>query len=41
MGVFKYGKLNNGPFICIDGIGSRKLFSMMEDGRPAEKSYMT
>jgi hypothetical protein len=41
IGVFNDGKLNSAPFICVDGNGYGRVFSQMENGRPANNSHCT
>ena len=41
IGIFNEGKLTKAPFTCIDGEGTVRSFSKMEDGRPADNSYCT
>ncbi len=41
VGVFCDGKLHMGPFTCQNGLGSRKSYSLMFQGRPANHHYYT
>ena len=41
MGVFIDGKLHMGPFTCQCGDGTRRSYSLMIDGRPADSSFYT
>jgi hypothetical protein len=41
VGVFVHGQLHNAPFSCVTGDGWGRLLSMMQNGRPAERSYYT
>jgi len=41
MGVFTDGKLHMGPFTCQQGDGTRRSYSLMIDGRPADSSFYT
>jgi hypothetical protein len=41
VGVFDHGKLNNAPFTWVDGDGEVLSLSKMQNGRPADGSYLT
>jgi hypothetical protein len=41
VGVFVHGQLSNAPFTWVDGWGYRYSFSKMQNGRPADRSYLT
>jgi hypothetical protein len=40
LGIFSHGKLHNTPFTCVDGDGDGRSFSKMQNGRPADGSYL-
>jgi hypothetical protein len=41
IGIFNHGKLESGPFVCIDGEGWGYSFTKMQNGRPEDNSYST
>jgi hypothetical protein len=41
VGVFVHGQLNNSPFTWVTGDGKRFSLSKMQNGRPADGSYLT
>lgn len=41
VGIFTNGKLDQGPFFCVDGEGIAASYSLMLDGRPADEHYAT
>jgi hypothetical protein len=41
VGVFKNGQLNNAPFTWVNGYGIGISLSKMQNGRPADGSYLT
>jgi hypothetical protein len=41
LGIFNNGKLHNAPFTSFNGNGWGRLLSKMENGRPADESYLT
>lgn len=41
VGIFMHGELHNAPFTCVSGWGLGHSFSKMQNGRPAEHSYMS
>ena len=41
VGIFTHGKLENGPFACIDGEKWGYSFTNMHNGRPKEGCYST
>ena len=41
VGVFNHGQLHNAPFSCLDGYDKGISLSKMQNGRPADGSYVT
>jgi hypothetical protein len=41
IGIFNKGKLHNAPFICYNDNGIGYQYIQMQNGRPAENSYLT
>jgi hypothetical protein len=41
LGIFNHGKLHNTPFSYVDGDGYGGSISKMQNGRPADSSYLT
>ena len=41
VGMFDHGELQNAPFTCVAEYGNIYSFSKMQNGRPAEGSFVT
>jgi hypothetical protein len=41
VGVFVHGQLNNAPLTWLNGYGNGLSLSKMQNGRPADGSYLT